>query len=240
MWEGITLTAKPILALTCFLMCGSKKKSLDTKSRLYDGWPINSTFLAGQEDAGQCMRARIAMGNNDSSSLVCFSNFSEDIKQTNCGVPLRIYHTTMLKWNRRHMISFAEATEDHLRSFFHEQLSLDLACLWRFTWWTVLLFWAHTHRSMICHLWRSYKRLLNHRDRIFSNITLHQSTQTFFWAIVGFSENKSFLRPGVHAVAKVSWWEKCQRIALSHGMSHGDIILSVLARHQCSLAQRPF
>ena len=51
------------------------------------------------------MRARIAKVNND--SLVRFSNFSEDFRQTNCGVPLRIGRPTMLN---RHMTSFAEKT----------------------------------------------------------------------------------------------------------------------------------
>ena len=48
--------------------------------------------------------------------------------------------------------------------FFHKQLSLDLVCLRRPTWWTVVLFWAHSHRSMILHLWRSYTFLGRLRD----------------------------------------------------------------------------
>ena len=47
------------------------------------------------------------MLNNDSSSLVRFSNFFEDIRQTNCGVTLGIDRPMMLKWNSRHMTSFA-------------------------------------------------------------------------------------------------------------------------------------
>ena len=39
------------------------------------------------------------MVNNDSSSLVRFSNFFEDFRQTNCGVPLRIDRATLLKCN---------------------------------------------------------------------------------------------------------------------------------------------
>ena len=68
--------------------------------------------LAGQKGAGlsRNVRARIVMLNNDLSSLVRFSNFSEDF----CGVPLRIDRPTMLKWNRRHMIGFAEEIGDHL------------------------------------------------------------------------------------------------------------------------------
>ena len=60
------------------------------------------------------MRARIAMVNNDSSSLVRFSNFSEDFRPINCGVPVRIQRPTKIKWNSRHRTSFAKATGHHL------------------------------------------------------------------------------------------------------------------------------
>ena len=53
--------------------------------------------LAGQKGAGlsRHVRAGIVMVNNDSSSLVCFSNFSEDYRQTNYGIPHRIDRPTM-------------------------------------------------------------------------------------------------------------------------------------------------
>uniref|UniRef100_A0A0K2TY68 Uncharacterized protein n=1 Tax=Lepeophtheirus salmonis TaxID=72036 RepID=A0A0K2TY68_LEPSM len=54
------------------------------------------------------------MVNNDSSSLVRFSNFSEDFRQKNCDVPLKIDRLTIVKWNSRHMTSFVEETCDHL------------------------------------------------------------------------------------------------------------------------------
>ena len=64
-------------------------------------------------------RARIVMVNNDSSSLVRFSNFAEVLRQTNCGVPLRIDRPTMLKRNSYHMTSLAEETGHYfLRSDF--------------------------------------------------------------------------------------------------------------------------
>ena len=53
------------------------------------------------------IKSHIAMVSNDSSALVRFSNISEDFRQTNCGVPLRIGRPTMLN---RHMTSFAEKT----------------------------------------------------------------------------------------------------------------------------------
>ena len=57
-------------------------------------------------------RVRIAMVNIASSSLDRLSNVTEDFRQINCGVPLRIGRSTMLKWNSRSMTSFAEATGD--------------------------------------------------------------------------------------------------------------------------------
>ena len=50
----------------------------------------------------------------NSSSLVRFSNFSEDFRQINCGVPYRIDRPTMVKWNSRHMTSVAEETGHYL------------------------------------------------------------------------------------------------------------------------------
>jgi len=41
-----------------------------------------------------CVKARIVMVHNDLSSLARFSNFSEDFRQTSCGVPLRIDRPT--------------------------------------------------------------------------------------------------------------------------------------------------
>ena len=71
---------------------------------------------ASQKGAGlsRCVRAGIVMVNNDSSSLVRFSNFSEDFRQINCGVPYRIDRPTMVKWNSRHMTSVAEETGHYL------------------------------------------------------------------------------------------------------------------------------
>ena len=68
----------------------------------------------GRSKRSRCVRARIVMVNNDSTSVVRFSNFSDDFKQTNCSVPLRIERPTMLKWNSRHLTNFGEETADHL------------------------------------------------------------------------------------------------------------------------------
>ena len=53
------------------------------------------------------MRAQIAMVNNDTPSLLHFSNFSEDFKQTNCGVPLRIDSPRgecRIRWNQERSV----------------------------------------------------------------------------------------------------------------------------------------
>ena len=72
--------------------------------------------LNGQKGAGlsRWLRACIVMVNNDLCSRLCFSNVSEYVRQTNCGLPLRVDSPTMLKWNSRHMTSFAEETVHHL------------------------------------------------------------------------------------------------------------------------------
>ena len=91
-----------------------------------------------------------------------FSNFSEDFRQRNCGVPLRISRPTMLKWSSRYMTSFAEETGHHLlRSDFSKN---------NYHWnWLGFKGWTVAHRSMIRHMSRSFKRLLRHRQKFFSN-----------------------------------------------------------------------
>ena len=187
--------------------------------------------LAGKKGAGwsQCVRARIAMAHNDSSSHVRFSNFFEDFRQTTWGVTLRIDRPTLLKWNSRLMTSFA--------CFFHEQLSLDLARLRRPTWWNVVLFRAHTHRSMIRHRWRSYKCLWRHRERAYPTFFDINRHEPFFGRLSNCAEsneNKSFLRPAVHAILNVrngrnAQWclylTVCHMTTLHYQFTHGNNVL---------------
>ena len=72
--------------------------------------------LASQQgaDLNRCVRARVIIVNNDLSSLVRFSNYSEGFRQLNCGVLLRMDRPTMVKWNSRHISSLAEETGHHL------------------------------------------------------------------------------------------------------------------------------
>ena len=70
--------------------------------------------LAGKKPAGlsRCVRARI----EPMFRLLLFVvGISSKTMQRNCGgVPFRIDCPTMLKWNSRHMTSFAEEIGDHL------------------------------------------------------------------------------------------------------------------------------
>ena len=131
--------------------------------------------LAAQKgaDLSRCVRARIVMGNNDSSSLLRFSNFSEDLRQTNFGVAVRLARPTMLK-SPHHQFCRRNRRPFAWKCLFHEQLSLDLACLRKPIWWTVILFFSPTHTSMIRQLWRSYKRLLKQTIDI-------SGKRTIFW-----------------------------------------------------------
>ena len=113
--------------------------------------------------------------------------------------------------------------------FFHKQLSLGFAWVQGPTRWTVALFRAHTHSFTIRHLWRSYKRLLWHRHCIFPTFLCINRQEPFFERLSNCAlsfENKSFLRPGFHAILNVCCWVKCPRMTLSHGMSHDDLITS--------------
>ena len=142
--------------------------------------------LAGQKGAGisPYVRARNVILNNDSSSLVPFSNFSEDFRQTNSVVPLIINRPTMLKW-KIPVLQKKQATIC-FEVIFHKQLLLNLAHLQRTTWWTVVLFPAHT---------TAHDDLIN----VFGSIAIvffqhfyATIDKSLFRAIAKFSENKSF------------------------------------------------
>ena len=214
-------------------MCGNEKKSLGARAvrRMTDQFLV----LAGQKGAGlsRCVRAHIAVMNNDSSSLVRLLNFSEDFWQTNCGVPLRIDRPTMVKWNSRHMTSFAEET-GHSEVIFSLTTFVEFGSDSKTHAVDYCLFQTHTHRSMFLNLWGSYKRLLRHRHHILLIFLYTYDHEPFINGLSNCSvshENKSFLRPGVHAILHVYWWKKCSRMPLSHGMSHDDPVLWVHARH---------
>ena len=106
---------------------------------------------------GRYVRARTSMVNKDSSSLVSFSNFPEDFRQTNCGVP----HSELT------VLRCSSGTSPHDQ-------------VWRRNRRTFVLFGAHTHRSMSRHLWRSYWRLLKHHDHIFPTFLYTNRHQPIF------------------------------------------------------------
>ena len=174
----------------------------------------------------RCVRALIAMVNDNSSSLVRFSNFTKDFRQTNCGVPLKIDRPTMLKWNSRHMTSFAEETGDHLlrSDFIFEDPHVGLLfCfgLIRIDWFTM---------AMIRHLWITSKQALRY---YFANISLHNRHEPFLERLYEIQREQIIFTP-FHAILNVCWWKKCPKMPLSHGMSYDYLAVSVHARHQCS------
>ena len=95
----------------------------------------------------------------------------------------------MLKWNSRHQL---------LRSDFFHKLSLHLTRVQSPTRWTIALFPAHTHRSMIRYLWRSYKCVLKHRHCILPTFLCINRPEPLFERLLSCAEsneNKYFLRP---------------------------------------------
>ena len=94
--------------------------------------------LAGQKgaDLSRCVRARIVIVNNDSSSLVRFLKFSEDFRQTNCGILLRI--DAQVEQSPHDQFCRRNGRPSASHGFFHEQLSFDLARIRRPTRWTVV------------------------------------------------------------------------------------------------------
>ena len=92
-------------------------------------------------------------------------------------------------------------------------------------------------------LWRSYKRVLKHRNCILPTFPYTIRHEPFFERLsncAGSYENKSSLLTAVPAILNVCCWKKSPRMPLPHGMSHDDLALWVYARHQCSLAELVF
>ena len=158
-------------------------------AQLCGGGRINSTFWPVKKALIWADMRELALPLWKMIRLFLFFEFL----QRNCGVPLRIDHGTMFKWNSRYMTSVGEETGDHLlRSAFstnnfgfglYSKAHMVDCCF---------VSGSYIDRFMICHLWRSYKRLLKHRHRIFQDFYA-PIDKSFFWAIAGFSENKSML-----------------------------------------------
>ena len=129
----------------------------------------------------RCVRARIVMMENDSSLAVGFTNFSDDFRQTNGRVPLRIDRPTLLKRNSGHMTHSAEETGDHLlrcasstNNFCWIQLVLE------YPHGRLLFFfgsYVYFHDSSpVTILYTSFEAPRSN----FLIISLHQSTRAFF------------------------------------------------------------
>ena len=148
----------------------------------------------------------------ESSHCHVFRISSKTSRQTNCGVPLRIQRPTMLKLNTWPVLPKKQATSCFKVFFFHKQLSLDLAWVQRPNFASVTLFLAHTHRSMIRHLWRSYKRLSSY----FSNISLHQLTRTFFEPL---SSCNTECMPKDVSISRYVIWRSIWHYQFTHGIN---------------------
>ena len=97
-----------------FLFCGNTEKSLGASSRLYVGWPINSTFWPVNKALFWANVWELTSWWTTVRLFLFVFQICPKTKWTNCGVPLRIDRATMLKWNSRPMTSFAEETGHHL------------------------------------------------------------------------------------------------------------------------------
>ena len=145
-----------------------------------------------------CARTRIAITYNYLSFLVRFSNFSKEKELTvQCWSSATIATGPALP-KKPATICFEVV--------FHKQLSLNLAWVQRLTGWSVVLFRTHMHRSMFWQLWRSCKRFLKHRHRMFPTF-LCSNRQEPFWSVCGIQREQKFLRPAVHAISNVCWWQ---------------------------------
>ena len=127
------------------------------------------------------------------------------------------------------------------KGFFHKQLSLELACLRSPKGWTVVLFRAHTHIFMICHLWRSYKSLLKHRRPIFFNISMHQSTSGQLWAASSSCNMECMLvwaMPKDSSISRYVTWRPCIISSRTASMFSGTTEVFGWALRTWSLSER--
>ena len=163
-----------------FLMCGNKEKSLGVK--LYGGWPINSTFWPVKKTLVWTDMWEPALSWWTMIRLLLFV-FRISPKTLGKQIVVHNSEVTVLRYSSRTVATWPVLPKKQATICFAvplpQQVSLDLACLRRPTWWTIILFRPHMPKSMIYHLWRSNKRL-KHRDRMFSNISKHSSTIAFF------------------------------------------------------------
>ena len=150
-----------------------QKEVMGLKSGLCGGWPINSTFWSVKKAliSAVVWEHALSCWTMIRLLLFVFSNFTEDklrgSTQKWSSYVAEVEQLLHDQFCRRNGRPFAS------KCFFHKQLPLDLACLQRPTWWTVVLLRAHTQRSMICHLWQSLKRLLKHSHCIFPYVVVY-------------------------------------------------------------------
>ena len=81
------------LATHFFFMCGNKEKSLVVKSGVYGVWPFNKVLIWA--DVWERALAWWTM--------IRLLYFVFQITRKTLGKQIGVYHSTMLKWNSRHM-----------------------------------------------------------------------------------------------------------------------------------------
>ena len=183
-----------------FLICGNQKNSLDGKSGLCCGWPINLTFWRVKKaliwaDVWElvlswCTMIRLL--------LLVFRITPKLLWCTTHNWPCNVAqveqspHDQFCRRNRRPSAS---------KCFYHKQLLLDLVVL-EGPHGGLLFCFGLMRRYMLCHLWRSYKRLLKHRHRSFPTF-LRTNRQEPFLSDCGNQWEQKFF------TARCSWNIQC-------------------------------
>ena len=158
---------------------------------------------------------------NDEQWFVFSCSFLEIFWRLYANIPLRIDRATMLKWNSRHMTSFAEGFLDHL-------LRSDYSTN-HFHWIWLGFEGPYGGLLVCCRLIRIDPLVVTYDDLInvfwstaivffptFLCTNRHEPFLERLSNYAGSNENKSFLLPDVHAILKECWWKKCPRMHLSH------------------------
>ena len=139
-----------------------------------------------------------------------FSCLFFEFLQRKCGAPLRVDRATLFKWNTTgyHLLRSTFSTNNFLWIWFvfegpHGGL---LFCFGLIPWFASCDYLINVYWSIAIVFFQHLYICTNRQEPFLSNC--------------GFlRENKSFSRPGVHAISNECCWKKCPRLVLSHGMS---------------------
>ena len=180
-----------------FLMCGNKNKSLGAKSGLYGGWPINSTFWPVKKAPVSADVWELAL-----------------LWWTMIRLLLFVFRISTKNLGKQNWPSYnaqvGQLRHDQFFGLFSKTHTVDCCCFGLIC----IDPWFVTCDDLINVFWST--------TIVFSNISYANWREHFFERLsncAGSNENKSFLRPGGHAILNVCWWKKCPRMPLSHGRS---------------------